>query len=46
MPKVQAARCPLRFDNADGLASGQFIGQGIHDRVNFKNEEHNHYKRK
>lgn len=27
------------FDNNDGLASGQCIGQAIHDRVSFKNDD-------
>jgi hypothetical protein len=27
------------FDNGDGLASGQCIGQAISDRVRFRNED-------
>lgn len=27
------------FDNNDGLASGQCIGQAIHDRVSFKDDD-------
>jgi hypothetical protein len=27
------------FDNDDGLASGQCIGQTIHDRVSFKDDD-------
>lgn len=36
----------FRFDNVDGLASGQCIGQAIHGRVSFKKDDHNHHKRK
>lgn len=34
------------FDNDRGLACGQCIGQAIHDRVSFKNDDHNHHKGK
>ncbi len=34
------------FDNNDGLASGQCIGQAIHDRVVFKNDDDDRDKRR
>ena len=34
------------FDNHDGLASGQCIGQAIHDRVSFRDNEGNSDRRK
>jgi hypothetical protein len=34
------------FDNTDGLACGQCIGQAIHDRVSFKTDDHDRHKKK
>ena len=34
------------FDNADGLASGQCVGQAIYDRVRFRDDDHAHHKGK